>query len=89
MKPKTVPITDSLSDVPVMRSDISTLDETTEVLNAAATVLSYVGIAGQVGGDEGELAARTALGVAAALELAAARIEQFQVRQLEVRGGAK
>jgi hypothetical protein len=89
MTTKVRPITDELSDVPVERFDINRLSETSEALDAIATVLRYVGTAGQVGGDEGERAAWAAIGLASAVELAVARIEQFQVRQLEVRGGAK
>jgi hypothetical protein len=87
MKPKIVSITDP--DVQVERQEIDGLNEATEALGAVATVLRYVGVQGQTGGDEAEYAASTALGLASAVELAAAQIELFQDRQLKVRGGAK
>jgi hypothetical protein len=89
MKNSVAAITGELSDVPVTRMEIDQLSETSEALDAIGTVLRFVGNQGQVGGDEGEKAAWTAIGLASAVELAAARIEQFQERQLRVRGGGK
>ena len=89
MKPKIVSIEDPLSEVPVMRDEIEGLNEATEALDAVVTLLRYVGNRGQAGGEEGECAAFTAIGLASAVELAAAQIELFQDRQLQVRGGGK
>src|SRR5258708_32209662 len=89
MKNKVAAITGELSDVPVMRIELNQLSETSEALDAIGTVLRFVGNQGQVGGEEGERAAWTAIGLASAVELAAARIWQFQERQPQVRGGGK
>jgi hypothetical protein len=89
MKSNVAAITGELSDVPVARMEIDQLSEATEALGAIATVLRYVGNRGQAGGDEGECAAFTAIGLASAVDLAAGQIELFQERQMRIRAGGK